>query len=533
MQDQGGKTWRTVKRFRGMRYGLLLEGVAVGVCAGALAVGYRLVLAQADAIRAVAVRFAQSGIWQAGLWFLVLAVLAAAVALLLRHEPNCGGSGIPQVEGELQGSIRQHWWRVIWTKIVGGFLCLVGGLSLGREGPSIQLGAMAGKGVSRGLGRMRIEERFLITCGASAGLSAAFNAPLAGVMFALEEVHKSFSPLVLLSAMIASITANALSHIVFGADTIFNFQVTQALPLALYPLVVLLGVCAGAAGALYNRVLLRMQKLYDRVPGGNLTHLLIAFGFAGMLGLCCPVVLGGGHSMIELLQNGLATHVILGLLLLKFVFAMLSFGSGAPGGIFFPLLVLGAYLGGAFGQILLGALGLDQSMTVSFVLLAMAALFTAIVRAPITGIILISEMTGSFQSLYALTVVTIAAYITAEALRSAPIYDSLLARLLRKNGKQVLTDEGEKLLLERLVEHGSPAAGACVCTLFLPEDCLIIGIRDTHGTERIPKGSTRVRAGDTLIVLADEAHGTEAQRILYAMTTLLPHGAEQKEEILK
>src|SRR5699024_11090092 len=105
----------------------------------------------------------------------------------------------------------QTWWRVIVSKFVGGFLSIVGGLSLGREGPYIQLGAMAGKGISRCFKRLHFEERFLLTCGASAGLAAAFNAPLAGVMFALEEMHKSFSAFILFSAMLASIAADCLS----------------------------------------------------------------------------------------------------------------------------------------------------------------------------------------------------------------------------------------------------------------------------------------------------------------------------------
>ena len=521
MERERTKTYRTVKRFRGLHYPLILEGLLVGVLAGGVSVAYRWLLGQADAVRAAALRFAHGGWWQAILWMLALAAVAAVVALLLRHEPKAGGSGIPQVEGELQGSIRQHWWRVIWTKVAGGFLCLAGGLSLGREGPSSQLGAMTGKGLSRGLGRMRIEERFLITCGASAGLSAAFNAPLAGLMFALEEVHKSFSTFILLSAMTASVAADCVSRLVFGSEAVFDFVLTQTLPIGMYPLVAVLGVLAGALGAFYNWTLLCTQKLYDRVPGGNLTHLLIPFLTAGVLGFTCPEVLGSGHSMVELLQEGLATHLILGLLALKFLFSMVSFGSGAPGGIFFPLLVLGAYVGGAYGQTVLPLLGLDPAYTVNFVMLAMAALFAGIVRAPITGIILITEMTGSFQSLLSLAIVSTLAYITAEGLRSLPIYESLLERQLKKEGKVVETDGGEKIMLEKTVERGAPAAGTRVSALYLPAGCLLIGVRRESGEEHIPRGDTQIHAGDTLVVLTDEGGSAEVQRLLHAMTTLM------------
>ena len=125
-------------------------------------------------------------------WF---ALLLAAALLLWRlgiYEPQAGGSGIPQIKGVILGVLRLRWLRVLWVKLVGGIVGIGLGLSLGREGPSIQIGAVAAQGMSRLFGRTRMEERYLITAGASAGLAAAFNAPLAGVMFALEELHRNF-----------------------------------------------------------------------------------------------------------------------------------------------------------------------------------------------------------------------------------------------------------------------------------------------------------------------------------------------------
>ena len=147
-------------------------------------------------------------------WFLILAALAWIVGKLVKWEPMISGSGIPQVEGEIAGRLSQNWKRVLPAKFAGGFLCMLGGLSLGREGPSIQLGAMAGQGISRALGRGKREEKFLMTCGASAGLSAAFHAPLAGMMFAVEEIHKTFSIPILLPVMTASVTADYILSLI-------------------------------------------------------------------------------------------------------------------------------------------------------------------------------------------------------------------------------------------------------------------------------------------------------------------------------
>ena len=186
----GKDTSGTIRRAERFQIILIGEGILVGGLAGLVVLLYRMWLGYAgewlDGILAFA---GKSPVRIAG-WFAVLLVLAAIVAKLVTYEPMISGSGIPQLEGEMTGKLDQVWWKVLPAKFFGGFLCLLGGLALGREGPSIQLGAMVGKGVSRGLDRGKTEEKFLLTCGASAGLSAAFHAPLAGVMFSLEEVHK-------------------------------------------------------------------------------------------------------------------------------------------------------------------------------------------------------------------------------------------------------------------------------------------------------------------------------------------------------
>ncbi len=163
-------------------------------------------------------------------WF---AVLLAAALLLWRlgvYEPNAGGSGIPQVKGVILGAIRMRWLRILWVKLVGGIVGIGLGLSLGREGPSIQIGAVTAQGLSRAFGRTRMEERYLITAGASAGLAAAFNAPLAGVMFALEELHRNFSGVVLAPSMAAALLATMVSRYVFGRAPVFHFGMLPPFP---------------------------------------------------------------------------------------------------------------------------------------------------------------------------------------------------------------------------------------------------------------------------------------------------------------
>ena len=431
-------TTSTIKRAERFQIILIGEGILVGGIGGLVVLLYRMCLEYAGKWLNMILEYARQSPVRIAAWFLILIAMAWLVGKLVNYEPMISGSGIPQLEGEMAGKLEQKWWKVLPAKFVGGFLCLLGGLALGREGPSIQLGAMVGKGISRGMDRGKTEERFLLTCGASAGLSAAFHAPLAGVMFSLEEVHKNFSVSVLLSVMTASLTADFLSSTVLGVDSVFQFDIIKALPQEYYWMIVALGIVLGATGAFYNWFTLKVQSLYNNAKFLNTsTKLIIPFVCAGILGFTAPELLGSGHALIEYLTN---TDVMLGTVLFiligRFIFSAVSFGSGAPGGIFFPLLVLGGFIGGTFATVGVQFFGLDAMYINNFVLLAMAGYFAAIVRAPLTGIILIFEMTGSLSQMLSLSIVSIVAYIVATLLKSKPIYESLLERLLERQGQK-------------------------------------------------------------------------------------------------
>ena len=503
----------TIRRAERFHIVLIGEGLMVGGIAGFVVILYRMALEFAgDALNHILQHARQNLLW-AACWFSALLILAWAVGKLLAFEPMISGSGIPQLEGEMAGKLDPVWWKVIGAKFLGGFLCLLGGLALGREGPSIQLGAMAGKGVSKGLDRGKTEERFLLTCGASAGLAAAFHAPLAGVMFSLEEVHKNFSVSVLMSVMASSLTADFLSSSVFGMSPVFSFQITEPLPIGHYGMIVALGVLLGILGAFYNWFTLKVQSMYNQAGFLNRTSkLMIPFVLSGIIGLAAPELLGSGHSLIEYLTN---VDVMLGtvifILMSRFVYSAVCFGSGAPGGIFFPLLVLGGFIGGAFATVAVQYFGLDAMYINNFVLLAMAGYFSAIVRAPLTGIILIFEMTGSLSQMLSLSIVSIVAYITATFLKSKPIYESLLERLLERQKKQVEdadepaqeTCHGQKILDSFVVQFTSQLDGAAISEVEWPANCLLVAIQ--RGSEEIiPRGRTRLQVGDVVVTHTDE-----------------------------
>lgn len=501
-----GSTKHIMNTAQNFKYILVMEGLAAGVVAGFVAVVYRLLLGHAENFVFYMVDIIKGNIFYIIGWFLFLMLLGFLISLCLKIEPFISGSGIPQVEGEIMSWIDPSWYKVLFAKIIAGVLGVMGGLSLGREGPSIQMGAVAGKGIARICKRVKMEEKLLLTCGAAAGLSAAFNAPLAGIMFALEEIHKNFSVSVLICVMCASVTGDFISQVVFGLSPAFHFHVLEALPLNYYGMILLLGMLTGVLGAIYNASTMKVQDVYEKLTFLKPEHrVFIPLMIAGVLGLTLPQVLGGGHAMIEMLSDGtpLLLQSLLLLLIVKFLFSIISFGSGAAGGIFFPLLVLGSFVGAIFGLLCIEFFGVPEKYLVNFIIMSMAGTFTAIVRAPITGIILIAEMTGTLSHLLPLASVSIVSYLIATMLHCEPIYESLLQRLLTKNGVNNDGLSEEKRLVETVVEMGCFLCDKTISDVEWPKRCLLVSIK-RNGKEIIPKGNTILKCGDQLLVLLDD-----------------------------
>lgn len=506
-QENRHNTYNTLFHWHSFRLKLVFEGIGVGVITGLLVVLYRYALEKAMVILTEIYKALSVRPFLIPVWIGVLILIGYIVGILVRREPMISGSGIPQVEGVLLGKLKMKWWKVIIGKFAGGVLSIGAGLSLGREGPSVQLGAAVGQGFSKVFKRIKIEEKYLITSGASAGLAAAFNAPLAGVMFALEEVHKNFSPLVLLSALSAALSADYVTSGFFGLKPVLNFKSLTVLPLNYYFYIIVLGAVIGVSGVLFNKTLLKTQVLYSRlkwIPKD--LWIIIPLLLSLIPGFLLPQVLGGGHELIVSLffTSNFPALTLLIILAVKFLFTMASYGSGAPGGIFLPLLAIGALIGSVYGFVLVHFFHFESMYINSFIILAMAGYFTAVVRAPITGTILITEMTGSFNHFLSLAIVSITAYIIADLIGSKPIYESLLERILQKQGEGVVVgNRKNKSILEFAICMGSMLDGKEIKAVKWPSHCLLVAVRRGE-QEIIPKGDTVIYAGDYLIVLTNE-----------------------------
>ena len=418
---------------------LLLEGLAVGLGAGISISVFRYLLAGSEILRPVIYHNLREaladGQWQwLALYILSFIIIAYLLKLIVAREPMCTGSGIPQIKGILQGDMSMRWFSVLWSKIIGGVLAIGAGMSLGREGPSVQIGACVGQGLSQTSRRTRFESRILMTAGAGAGLAAAFNAPLAGVIFGLEEMQKTISPALLLTGITASITAATVTEVVFGMSPVFSMGYLLPLPLNLFDVLVATGIVIGLLGRLFNIALAYSLNTYSRLGLSGMKKPLVPLALAGILGFVLPEILGGGNLLVDSL---VVTDYTIGFLCLlfvgKFLFTMICFGSGVPGGIFLPMLVLGADGGAVLAKLLVLAGLLPAMYYADIIVFGMAAYFSSVVKSPVTGSILILEMTGSFQHMLALLVVSLTAYVISDLTGGRPVYDELLDRALGKS----------------------------------------------------------------------------------------------------
>ncbi len=513
------RTCNLLRHTKNLKFKLILESAIIGALVGFTIVIHRILLEKLSSVFMGFYDNSRGSIFASVLLFSLLIISGYLVALMVKKEPMISGSGIPQVEGILMKKLKGSWLGILIYKFLGGLIALGAGLSLGREGPSVQMGASIGEGFAKIFKRVSVEEKYLITSGASAGLAAAFNAPISGVMFALEEVHKNFSPLVLLSVMSSALMSDFVTKNLLGIGKSLSFVGVRPMELKYYWALIILGVLVGISGVIFNSGILKTQSIFKESKLSTEIKVIIPFLITGVIGLIAPILLGGGHELIMSLGNDSITlKMLLLFLLVKFIFTFVCFGAGVPGGIFFPLLVLGALIGNIFGIISINIFGIPSIYLLNFIILAMAGHFASIVKAPITGIILICEMTGSFDHLLALSIVCIIAYITSDLLKSEPIYESLLERWIEKDAHKFKPNPVRKSLIEIAVQIGCEIEHKQIKDITWPENCLIVSIT-RGGKEIIPKGNTILLGGDYLTIMSDEENSACALDYVTQLTS--------------
>ena len=408
----------------------IVAGAAIGVVGGA----FRWCLHSADLLRVDlsdwAHRLPGPG------WLVPIAATALGAtlaALVVRWMPLAAGSGIQHVEAVYRGDASPPALRLLPAKFIGGVLAIGSGLVLGREGPTVHMGAAIGAAVARRARFADATVRMLQTAVGGAGLAVAFNAPIGGALFTLEEVTKSFRLQTVLATAFAAASAVGFSRLVVGDHPDFRVPVVISPSLAWLPLFVVFGLATGCLGVLYNRVVLGFVdrvKLWPRVPA--VARAAVIGALIGLVMFIHPLATGGGDTLTQSILGGanMPLSVVVGLLALRFVAGPLSYAAAVPGGLFAPLLAVGTLWGVLFaGGADVVLPGNQMSLVVPMAIVGMAAFFGATVRAPVTGIVIVVEMTATTSVVVPMLAATAAAVLAAELLQSPPIYDSLRERM--------------------------------------------------------------------------------------------------------
>lgn len=410
-----------------------IAGAVIGFVGGA----FRWLLEAAGRLRLDFVEWAHQ---LPGPGWLVPVVASAAgatlAALVVVWSPLANGSGIQHVEAVYRGEAPPPPISLLPAKFIGGVLAIGSGLVLGREGPTVHMGAAIGAQAARRARLPDHEIRMMQTALGGAGLAVAFNAPIGGTLFTLEEVTRSFRVKTVLATLSAAAMAVGCARLILGDHPEFRMEPIAEPRLVWLPLFVVFGLLTGLLGAVYSRLVLwfldRVTAI-RRIP--TLAKATVIGAVVGLVMVVYPQAVGGGEPLNQMILGGerFGLWVIVGYLVLRFFAGPLSYAAPVVGGLFAPMLAIGALWGvlfvGVFGLAWPGSVA---SLAIPMAVVGMASFFAATVRAPVTGVVLVMEMTASTAAIIPMLVATAAAILAAYLVGSPPIYDSLRERSLAK-----------------------------------------------------------------------------------------------------
>jgi CIC family chloride channel protein len=417
---------------------LALVSAASGAVTGVVGSAFRVSLNRANGLRDALIVWARQ--WPEIGWLAPVAISALLVAiaywLVQRFAPLAAGSGVQHVEAVMRGEAQPAPLAVLPVKFAGGVLAIGSGLALGREGPTVQMGATIGSQLAE---RFRLDAASVRTiqgASAGAGLAVAFNAPTGGIAFVFEELARKFTTEVMVAALASCSVAVLVMRTLLGDQVDFAVGPLREPDIITVSACLLLGVLLGALGAAYNRAVViwldRFAALH-RIPG--MIRAAFVGGVVGLIAWFEPRLVGDGDAIIQGVLDGRLTLSLLAMLFVaRWLLGPFSYSAGTPGGLFAPLLVVGSVFGAIFAvglDLAIPALALDPT---TCAIVGMAAFFTAVVRAPLTGILLVLGMTGTITPLVPVLVASVGALIVPFLLGSAPIYDTLRERMLGQGG---------------------------------------------------------------------------------------------------
>ena len=449
------------------------------------------------------------------LLFLGLAAGAIAIGTIVRFVPMIRGSGIPQIEGAARGVVRFKWYVTMCSMFAASLACAFMGYPAGAEGPSLEIGGCCGSATGTLLKRNQMVRRLQIASGASAGLAVAFNAPITGIVFALEEAFRSFSPQVFICATVSVITAlvtrNAIRPALgYGVGFAFDGFVFNGFDALSYLYLSISALITALAGVGFYYLMFAIKKQFKRITflkGAG--KYIIPFVLAGAFGLITVYAMGGGHEFIVSLATGggeksISIHQVFGagliasliiIVVLRFIMAVCTMACGVPCGVFIPMLSIGAGCG-AICSLVFQQAGMSAACGDYLVIICMAAFFTCVVKAPITGIVMVFELTGQFTHFLPAVIGIIIGYIVGILFKTDAIYEKSLEGYIKE---EKLYKNYKKVRQSFVVREQSKAVGMAIREVIWPSNGLVIELISANGEHSVPDGESVLYAGETIV----------------------------------
>ena len=424
-----------------VRSKIIVQAILVGLISGMLVVGFKVSI---NSLFWTIQKFLSAfPTWQKALIFPLITTLGGLISgiLVYKFAPETKGSGIPYVKMTMARMGNMTRIRSIIVKFFAGVAGIGTGLSLGREGPSVQLGAGAGALVGRLFKMSGTNQDKLIAAGAGSAIGATFNAPIAGTIFVLEELVQKFTPALLFPVLVATVSAASLARHFLGSNPSFDLPKLQGgITLENIPVCIILGLVAGLLGVLFSKVIFFNNKFFDKMSKiPNYFKPAIAGLAVGLIGLVIPYVLGSGNFSVDLLlQHKFSLGLVLIIFIAKFFVTPFCFGSGAAGGIFLPMLMLGSFLGYIVSTVC-NSFGFHTDPIV-IAILGMGAFLSAVARTPITAVVMVFEMTGGYSHILPIMLSAAIADLVAEKLNQKPIYASLIVQNSKFGDAKILSE---------------------------------------------------------------------------------------------
>jgi CIC family chloride channel protein len=453
--------------------------------------------------------------------------------LLYRFFPDARGSGVPQTKAALYA----RGGRIELRTVIGKFFCTAGtlasGLPLGREGPSVQVGAGIASILGRKLGLRPEKVKSLIPVGAAAAIAAAFNTPLAAVLFALEEVVGDMHAPVLGSVVLASATSWAVLRLMLGNDPLFSVPQYQLVHPVEFGIYAVLGVLGGFVSVIFVKLLVWLREIFKNLPRKTTWFQPVAGGIVvGVMGWFVPQILGVGYKHVGQVLNGtFALKLMILLLAMKLVAVAVSYSSGNAGGIFGPSLFMGAMLGGIVGTVAQRLLPGYVASPGAYALVGMGALFAGVIRAPMTSVVMIFETTRDYAVIVPLMISNLVSFFISQRFQKQPIYEVLAhqdgihlptAESRHVEGQRLVAEAmrgaTETLRTEMTVREALKFAGASefhawpVC-----DDLGVVGVMSLRGLETAAHGGAEEMRLDNLVGGNDFPHVHEDHSLHVAL----------------